>query len=100
MALFFFGFIIIFTFGLLNMMVAVVVEKTMSQARSLQDLDQKEIEFNVAQSIQNFQKAFHGSDMNRDGVLSREEVEAALLDHSALKDALSGMNIPTDDAMT
>merc|ERR1719261_889215 len=56
--LFLFAYIMIFTFGLLNMIVAVVVEKTIVEAKKLEQLGVKEQRLLVAEELARLRTVF------------------------------------------
>jgi len=106
MAIFFFGFIMIFTFGLLNMVVAVVVEKTLLQARRLEQLDTDQMQKEVARELEQMRLAFIACDVNHDNMIDRDEFASALQETNLespkgrLLVCLDRLGIPTDDALT
>jgi len=109
MALFFFGYIMIFTFGLLNMVVAVVVEKTLLQARRLEKMDTDIQQQEVAKQLDEMREAFVECDQNRDGTIDREEFKKSMMftqegvstnKQGSLAACFENLGIPTDDALT
>jgi len=105
MAIFFFSFIMIFTFGLLNMVVAVVVEKTLLQAKNMDQLDEHEQQLEVEKTLREMQDAFQGSDVNHDGMIDRDEFAEAMQEtdfespQGRLVVCLDRLGIPTHDAL-
>jgi len=97
-AIFLFLFIMIFTFGLLNMIVAMVVEKTLVQARKMDEFTERELRNVVAHELQQMQYIFEESDTDGSGMISREEFETALRKNARVQERLQNMDIPTDDA--
>lgn len=100
MALFLFGFIMVFTFGLLNMIVAMVVEKTLLQARKVEELGDEEAKRKLAQELLWLKTVFEEADEDSSGSISREEFEHAVIENEKVKEGLRGLKIPPRDACT
>jgi len=105
MSVFFFAYIMIFTFGLLNMVVAVVVEKTLLQAKRLEKMDSDILQQEVAKQLELMRDAFIECDANHDGMIDRDEFERAMQkgdgdSPGALASCFERLEIPTDDALT
>jgi voltage-gated sodium channel len=95
--IFLFLFIMVFTFGLLNMIVAMVVEKTLEQARHMKDQNneqtQEEVEMELFRMRESFAKG--------DGYLTLPSFEQNLGDQeSKIAECLKRSGIPIDDAAT
>jgi len=105
MAVFFFAYIMIFTFGLLNMVVAVVVEKTLLQAKRLEKMDSDILQQEVAKQLELMRDAFVKCDINHDGMIDRTEFVESMArretnTHGSLAACFERLGIPTDDALT
>jgi len=110
MAVFFFAYIMIFTFGLLNMVVAVVVEKTLLQAKRLEKMEHEIVQQEAAKQLELMRDAFVECDINHDGMIDREEFAESMTrgsnghtdtnNQSALAACFERLQIPTDDALT
>eukprot|EP00927_Polykrikos_kofoidii_P076946 TRINITY_DN73952_c0_g1_i1.p1 TRINITY_DN73952_c0_g1~~TRINITY_DN73952_c0_g1_i1.p1 ORF type:complete len:620 (+),score=108.34 TRINITY_DN73952_c0_g1_i1:147-2006(+) len=92
MAIFLFGFIMVFTFGILNMIVAMVVEKTLQQSRSFDDEDAMNCQ-DAELQLGELRDLFWEFDRDDDGMLSRVEFESAKSD-TAIMSFLQKMNVP------
>jgi len=93
-------FIMVFTFGLLNMIVAFVVEKTMKQARLMGELNHHESLKEVAEGILQMKTIFEESDADGSGVISKREFQEALLNNEKVQECFEKAGIPTHDAET
>merc|ERR1712196_571692 len=74
------SFIMIFTFGMLNMIVALVVEKTLEQSRLMSDLKKIEMMKILREELLQVRTAFMTCDQDGSGSLSKDEFEKALDD--------------------
>lgn len=106
MALFFFAFLMVFTFGLLNFLIAVVVERTLFNSNMgsvRRELEQRHI---VDRQLQVMQEAFEACDLNQDGQVDRKEFEEAVhgsddgCANAPLLENLAQLGITTKDALT
>jgi hypothetical protein len=93
--IFLFGFIIIFTFGMLNMVVAMVVEKTMEQARMMNESEQSE---SNAEFISRMRAVFMVGDTDCSGTLTAGEFYTALTDNAEARNIMNSVGIRTDNA--
>jgi len=109
MAIFLCGFIMVFTFGFLNMMVAIVLERTLYQAKRMEQLKTDKMKREAEQKVELMRAAFEATDTNKDGMVDRAEFTAAL---EAMESADGGevvlgplaacldcMGIPADDVL-
>jgi len=87
-------FIMVFTFGLLNMIVAFVVEKTMKQARLMGELNHHESLKEVAEGILQMKTIFEESDADGSGVISKREFQEALLNMKRFRNASRRLGSP------
>jgi len=93
-------FIMVFTFGLLNMIVAFVVEKTMKQAKVMGDLSRHESQREVAQGLLQMKTIFEEADTDGNGTISKKEFLEALQTNEKVQDSFERVGIPTHDAET
>jgi hypothetical protein len=98
MAVFLFLFIMVFTFGLLNMIVAMVVEKTLLHQRKMdehvQELTHEELELELL----GMKHSFDNADAEHLGYLTLEAFQSHLNDdESMIVTALRKAGAPTDD---
>jgi len=101
MAFFFFSFIMMFTFGLLQMVVAVVVEKTLLNAKrsELENAEKKGLK--VGMQLEKLREAFVECDSNQDGTIDRSEFEKVMTSSEGkLRACFEALGIPMDDALT
>jgi len=98
-------FIMIFTYGLLNMVVATVVEKTIQQTNEMKAFDDKQMMKSLKMELLLIQKHMMEADDDRSGSLTREEFRNALEtddeygEKSKLRTCLNNLNVPDYDAM-
>merc|ERR1719262_1227642 len=98
MAIFLFAFILTFTFGMLNMIVAMVVEKTIEQARRVEEEDEFELQELVQQNFLKLRQCFDtidGDDVGSSGVITRQELTDALTINEEMTTILGDLGIPT-----
>jgi len=93
-------FIMVFTFGLLNMIVAFVVEKTMKQDEVMGDLSRHESHREVAQGLLEMKTTFEEADTDGNGTISKKEFLEALQTNEKVQDSFERVGIPTHDAET
>lgn len=98
MFFFLFSFIMIFTFGLLNMIVGMVVEKTMAEARKMEELDERDKRMKMAKELAHIKKAFLDADADGSGMVTAAEFEEALQSNEEVLESLHAMHIPQSDA--
>merc|ERR1712217_267353 len=91
--LFIASFIMIFTFGLMNMIVAVVVEKTLEQARQMSEFEKAESRKKMHEELVRITNSFMDSDINNDGCLTLEEFRSMLQDSECIRKLLLSMDI-------
>eukprot|EP00927_Polykrikos_kofoidii_P044375 TRINITY_DN38354_c0_g1_i1.p1 TRINITY_DN38354_c0_g1~~TRINITY_DN38354_c0_g1_i1.p1 ORF type:complete len:610 (-),score=115.20 TRINITY_DN38354_c0_g1_i1:190-2019(-) len=99
--LFIFAYIMVFTFGLLNMIVAVIVEKTLSSAKTLEALDSTDHTLEQVQSLLQMRELFssNGSilDGDSEGCVTHSQFVSAVLANEELRNFLVLMGLPSDD---
>lgn len=100
MAIFLFAFIMIFTFGILNMIVAMVVEKTLMQARHVEESSQKELMHQVAEELKNMKLVFLQMDDDQSGQITKDELVSALQDNEKVQECFKTLGVPVRDAET
>jgi hypothetical protein len=100
MAIFLFGFIMIFTFGILNMIVAMVVEKTLMQARHVEETSEREQRHQVAQELRNMKVVFEQMDDDSSGQITKDELVSAIKENEKVQECFKTLGIPVRDAET
>jgi hypothetical protein len=98
MAIFLFAFIMVFTFGILNMIVAMVVEKTLMQARHVEETGQKEMMHQVAQELRSMKVVFQEMDDDDSGKITRQELVQALQDNEKVQTCFKSLGVPVRHA--
>lgn len=100
-ALFFFifGFIIIFTFGLLNMIVAMVIEKTLAFAKQQDCTAQEQAKRQLTNDLAQLKTIFLEADESGRGELELESFRNVLQRDNTIKKILQDLDIPTSDAV-
>eukprot|EP00419_Tripos_fusus_P031976 CAMPEP_0172765510 /NCGR_PEP_ID=MMETSP1074-20121228/179421_1 /TAXON_ID=2916 /ORGANISM="Ceratium fusus, Strain PA161109" /LENGTH=301 /DNA_ID=CAMNT_0013600469 /DNA_START=185 /DNA_END=1090 /DNA_ORIENTATION=- len=96
--IFIMSFIMIFTFGMLNMVVALVVEKTLEQTRQMGACKERELQLQMATELMKIINVFRDSDEDGSGTLSLEELEKALETNESVSNDLAEIGIPAEDA--
>eukprot|EP00419_Tripos_fusus_P061617 CAMPEP_0172917742 /NCGR_PEP_ID=MMETSP1075-20121228/198854_1 /TAXON_ID=2916 /ORGANISM="Ceratium fusus, Strain PA161109" /LENGTH=511 /DNA_ID=CAMNT_0013777259 /DNA_START=7 /DNA_END=1542 /DNA_ORIENTATION=+ len=99
--LFFFiaSYIMIFTFGMLNMIVATVIEKTLLHTRMMSDSQQAEERKRMQKELLSVKKLFTDeTSKEKAGRLTYEEFEKALMVHEPLREIFGKMGISIYDA--
>lgn len=91
------SFIMIFTYGILNMVVATVVEKTMEQTSLMKELDEKKEIRRMSEEVIELTEFFKEFDEDQDGNLTKEEFEATFDKNPVMVEALHQMGVPTKD---
>jgi len=91
------SFIMIFTFGMLNMIVALVVEKTLEQTRQMGELQESQLKQQMCLELQDIATVFKQADTDGDGDLTLAELEEALSHSEMVRTSLANMGIPTED---
>jgi len=97
------SFIMIFTYGMLNMVVATVVEKTLDQSNMMKTLDGKHEMLMIMGELHCMKDLFHqdaGQDAGEkaSAVITCEEFEAAMTTNEPMRTSLEAMGIPTRNA--
>jgi len=96
--LFIVSYIMIFTFGMLNMIVATVIEKTLHHTRMLSDSTQAEERRRMQQELVRIRTVFDESNQDASGKMTFEEFEAALKAHPPIREIFNKMGISLHDA--
>jgi len=99
--LFFFiaSYIMIFTFGMLNMIVATVIEKTLHHTRMMSDSQRDEERKRMQKELHSVRKLFSdGASKEKAGRLTYEEFETALKVHEPIREIFGKMGISLYDA--
>jgi len=99
-SIFLFGFILVFTFGLLNMIVAMVVEKTLDQSKKMDEVDEGENKKRCVEELYRIRQVFAAADVNHSGLVSQEEFIDAIRDRDDVRACMTALQIPTQDAAT
>lgn len=98
MGIFLFLFIMVFTFGLLNMIVAMVVEKTLLNQRKMDEHLQAEKHSEIEQNLLEMESSFDEADRKKAGYLDLETFEEQMKDESSMiYECLRKAGVPTDD---
>jgi len=98
LSIFFFGsFIVIFTFGMLNMIVALVVEKTMEQTRQMRELENRREARKTRAELKRVIGVFHQADDNSDESLTLPELKDAIEKNPVVAKHLKDMGIPSEN---
>lgn len=92
------SFIMIFTYGMLNMIVATVVEKTMEQSHAMKEYDHQMEMVKIHEELLTMKKMFEASDEDHSGALTENEFAAALQQNEFLKKTLEKLGVPANDA--
>jgi len=92
---FFMAFIIIFPFGLLNMIVGLVIEKTLEQQKAMKDVDRQNLHDSLVNDLLKLKQFFEEADTDGDGTLTYEEFEARI---PSAKHLLKSVGIRMKDA--
>jgi len=99
MALFFCTYIMVFTFGLMNMIVAVIVQYALFQSKRMFEVEVDMEMRAVANDLEVMQNAFKECDINSDGTIYRSEFVEAVNDTTgAFAACLERLEITTQDA--
>jgi hypothetical protein len=92
------SFIMIFTYGLLNMVVATVVEKTLEQTNAMKEYEEKKKMQEFAQELHSMKDSFTEMDASETGWINLNEFQHALNSNESLTKRLESMGVPVDDA--
>jgi Ca2+-binding EF-hand superfamily protein len=92
---FFICFFMLFSFGLMNMVVGLVVEKTIAQSRDSKKNKEKAKQVEARNAIKDLRAVYLEIDGNGDGVLTLEEMEKSI-DNPLIKKALERLGVPTE----
>lgn len=96
--LFIVSYIMIFTFGMLNMIVATVIEKTLHHTRMLSDSHQAEEYRRMRHELMRVRSVFDESNQDASGKMTFEQFEAALKAHPPIREIFNKMGISLHDA--
>lgn len=91
------SFIVIFTFGMLNMIVAMVVEKTLDQTKAMRELREIDMKRQMRAELKSIIGVFHNADDNSDGGLSLQELQSAIERNEVVRRHLKNMRVPMED---
>jgi len=95
---FFFGFIMVFTFGLLNMIVACVVDKTLHMTKFMEEERTKEQHQQILQECLHLCDIFRVSDVDDNGTVTMAEFDHALQSNGEVRACLHKIGMPIDEA--
>jgi len=93
------SFLMIFTYGMLNMVVATVVEKTLEQTATLKEYDTKKDMEKLKEELTSMKVIFTEGDLDGSESLTKEEFQAALMDSDTLRESFLGLGIPFNDVV-
>lgn len=97
MALFFLVFLLLTTFGLLNLVVGVIVENTLTAAANNEEKIKRQQEKDRARTLEYLREIFELADEDKSGTLELEEFRNALEDPEVLK-KLRMVDLPVQEA--
>merc|ERR1712072_1393284 len=97
LALFFLVFLLITTFGLLNLVVGVIVENTLTAAANNEEKIKKQQERDRARTLEYLREIFEMADEDKSGTLELEEFQRSLEDPEVLK-KLRLVDLPVEEA--
>merc|ERR1719362_955634 len=92
------SYIMIFTFGMLNMIVATVIEKTLYYTRIMSDTQMAEERQNMQQELLRIRTMFDEGGKERAGKMTFEEFESAMRQHDSIREIFDNMGISILDA--
>lgn len=93
------GFIMVFTFGLMNMIVANVVDRTIAESKKLDELTDKQIARKVVEELTHLKIAFQQIDADQSGTINRTEfLDLVQQPQSEARVILEALNVPCSDA--
>merc|ERR1719362_1346616 len=87
------SYIMIFTFGMLNMIVATVIEKTLYYTRIMSDNQMAEERQRMQQELLRIRSVFDEGGAERAGKMTYEEFEAAMKEHPTIREIFDNMGI-------
>jgi len=93
------SFILLTTFGTLNIIVGVVVENTLSAAKQNLDLQNKRAEKQVIKELELLRTVFEEADTDGSGTMDKEEF-IEICSTASIRRALQRMGVPLDQAET
>lgn len=97
MAVFFLVFFLVTTFGLLNLVVGVIVENTLTAAANNEEKIKKQQERDRARTLEYLREIFELADEDKSGTLELEEFQRSLEDPEVLK-KLRLVDLPVEEA--
>lgn len=101
MAIFLFAFILVFTFGLLNMIIAMVVEKTLMHSRKMEEYEEDEVKDEVKYELCMMQQFFLEADSDKTGMITRQQFQSQMAEKdSEFAKSLERTGIGPEDANT
>jgi len=89
-------FLCMTSFGLMNIIVGVVVESTLSSAASNEEFEGKEIQKMHAKVMESLRAIFNEADADRSGTIDREEIHR-MMQHRNVRERMKILDIPTKD---
>jgi len=92
------SYIMIFTFGMLNMIVATVIEKTLYYTRIMSDTQMAEERQRMQQELLRIRSVFDEGGKERAGRMTFEEFETAMKAHPTIREIFDNMGISLLDA--
>mmetsp|Transcript_27153 Transcript_27153/g.53096 ORF Transcript_27153/g.53096 Transcript_27153/m.53096 type:complete len:499 (+) Transcript_27153:21-1517(+) len=96
--LFIVSYIMIFTFGMLNMIVATVIEKTLHHTRMLSDSHVAEERRRMKEELIRIRTMFDQSHQDSSGKMTFQEFEVALKENPSIREIFNKMGISLHDA--
>lgn len=89
----FIGFLVLTSFGLLNALIGIIVERTTSAMKAIQDKENAQARMLKLEKVESLVKIVAEIDESGDGVISRAELEAAQ-DHPEYQRMLDEIDLP------
>ncbi|CEM04539.1 unnamed protein product [Vitrella brassicaformis CCMP3155] len=97
MVIFFILFLVVTTFGLLNIVVGVIVENTLATARNNEDKEKKQMELERMRVLKHLRDIFVLSDADQSGTITLEEFRGAF-DNPEVYELLRQIELPIHEA--
>jgi len=91
------SFLVVFTFGMLNMLVALVVEKTLEQSRQVTQIEEAKLCDQLAQDMMQLIAVFDHADADDSGTLTLPELENALGNNASVRKRIIDMGVHIED---
>jgi len=93
------GFLIVFTFGLLNMIVGMVVERTLNFAKQQDASEERKTKTQFAKDLMALKDVFRDADLDRSGSIQLDDFELAVKENEEVRGVLEALDIPCLDAI-